>query len=121
MIQILITKKEVKGGKTKMTSKLLQTLGMVGALAVAGLSPGCARKPLEYIGATFERCGVNKEDTEVYPIFKDENGTTIFLDNRDRNFKPSARYEGQKFDISGYSTAFGKYATKITPARVKSE
>jgi len=99
-----------------MTSKLLQTLGLVGALAFAGA--GCSRTPIELKNVKYGGYMSPPEESDVACAFYDSEGdrTPVFVDQKVFNANvydvKGPRLQGN-YNVSGYRQFMRNTATNI--------
>jgi hypothetical protein len=92
-------------------SKLIAGAVVLGLLTLGGLR--FRSTPIEMKGATYNGVRYEKSDGIEMIYF---NRTPLV--NRNRSFDGMKESIGDRFNVSGYKTFWGSYATQITPAAI---
>jgi hypothetical protein len=86
------------------------------AVAAFGLVKSFERKPFAMSNAVYNGVFPNSGDYVRMASF-DEAGMHV----KDKNFDVLAAHVEDRYNISGFSNAWGRYATNITPSGVESQ
>lgn len=99
-------------------AKIIVRSGLVSiALALAGLGiKSCEKHTFTLPNATYSGIHYEKADGSELVYFND-NATP--MQNRDIHFNGMKENVGDSFNVSGYRTFWGNYATNITPVNAR--